>query len=699
MATITTTTVASPFDYPSQAYMTLQPNDGSLWVIVAASAANTYELWRSDDGGASWVLRASVVRANIVEYGSIQITQDGWLHWAYRTNESSQDRIYYRRCSAFTVGSTWQAEKLVASPANGGVAGSYHTGLDFALDRSGAIDTTYVCIAVGTQIGANQGVTLYALTAKPENVVTVNNALIAGTRQWLSPGTGRVGVSADKEHTGDGITRASSSPHVWVAWGRTSARMVKLSWSGGKWNGPASPVVLAAALTPAQDSVAARWDGGRFLVAVPDPAVTDTVLVLERNQANTSTVSRNTPSHPAGVIRNCGVNYNTSTGDLRVYAVGTSSAVLYYVDYVRATGLWTSWAQVTATAILGVNNWGTRPATAGPARYDVYTAHSGTPNTLVHTRQVVAYPPSTPTWNAASTPFASSGAASVSAALLLDWDFVDADPADTQSAWALSRQIGGGALAYFRASDSTWQATEQKNTGGTTSVSLAAGWGATSDAPHTYKVKVWDTADTASQYSAGLGVVPSQPAAPTITAPTPAQVLTSDSVTVTWTVTEQSAYRVILAFTSGGQLHDSGWRTGTATSYTPPVSLADGGAYTVTLQTQNNQKLASAQVTRSFTVDYVEPAVPTTAAAALPDLGVIRVTITNPAPSGGQPALSTQSLYRRRIGATDDGALVASGLAGGAVVDDWRAVSGVPYEYRAVAKGVNGTSAFGTWTP
>ncbi|WP_435233375.1 hypothetical protein [Micromonospora aurantiaca (nom. illeg.)] len=698
MATITTTTVGVPFDYPSQSYMALQPNDGSLWVLVPASTANTYELWRSDDGGASWVLRASVTRANIVEYSGIQITQDGWLHWCYRTNEGNQDRIYYRRCSAFTIGSTWQAEKLVASPSNGGVAGAYHTGLDFALERSGSADTTYVCIAVGTQVGANQGVTCYALTAKPENVVTINNGLIAGTRQWLSPGTGRVGVSADKEHIGDGITRSSSSPHVWVAWGRTSARMVKLSWSGGKWNGPTAPVVLVSSL-PAQDSLAARWDGARWLVAVPDPAVTDTVLVLERNQANTETKTRNTPPHPTGVIRNCGINYNTSTGDLRVYAVGTSTAVLYYVDYVRATGLWTSWAQVTSTAILAVNSWGVRPATAGPARYDVYTAHAGSPNTLAHTRQVVAYPPSTPVWNAASSPFASSGAASVSAALLLDWDFIDADPADTQSAWALSRQIGTGSLAYFRASDSTWQASEQKNTGSTTAVSLAAGWGSTSDQPHTYKVKVWDASDLASQYSAGLGVVPSQPASPTITAPTAAQVLTADTVTVTWTVAEQSAYRVTLAYTSGGQLHDSGWQTGTATSYTPPVSLADGGAYTVTVRTQNNQKLASAQVTRSFTVDYVEPPAPSTAAVALPALGAIRVTITNPAPSGGQPDLSSQSLYRRRVGESGDGALVASGLASGAVVDDWRASSGVPYEYRAVVRAVNGTSSFGTWTP
>lgn len=696
MGTITTTTQANPFDYPNQAYMTIDPRNGSdLWVMVQNTAGG-YELWKSFDGGTSWTLHGTALtRANVQEYGRIQITIDGWMHWIYRTNESSQDRIYYRRIATWQT--SWQAEKLVASPANGGVAGAYHTGIDYALDRQGATETTYVAIAAGTQSGANQGVTMYALTAKPDNIVTVNNGLVSGTRQWLSAGTGRMSVSADKEHNGDGLTRASNNPHVWVAWGRTSVRMVKLAWSSGKWVGPTSPVVVVATVT-AQDQMPARWDGSRFLIAVPDQDDTTRVRVYQRDQANTVTSSVQTPQHPTGVIRSWGVNYNSTTGDTRVYAVGTSTAVLYYVDYVRATGVWTSWAQVVATAVLNVSNWGTRPATNGPARYDVYVAHSTpTPNTLVSYRQAVAYPPNTPTWEATSTPYASGGAASVSAALFLDWLFSDADPADVQTSWALSRQIGAGALAYWRASDSTWQAAEVKNAGATSSVTLPSGWGLATDATHTYKAKVWDSADTASSYSAPLAVTPASPVAPTITAPANASTVTADSAALTWTVSEQSAYRVVVE-KAGVQVYDSGYVTSTATSVTPPVTLQDLTSYTYRLQTKNLKGLASSQVSTTFNVDYVEPATPTLVVTAMTSLGVIRVAITNPTPTGGQPALSTQELWRRVVGDTSDGVMVESGLASGATYDDWTPAASTAYQYRVSAKGTNGTSVWSAWT-
>jgi hypothetical protein len=108
--------------------------------------------------------------------------------------------------------------------------------------------------------------------------------------------------------------------------------------------------------------------------------------------------------------------------------------------------------------------------------------------------------------------------------------------------------------------------------------------------------------------------------------------------------------------------------------------------------------LASAQVSVTFTVDYVEPATPSLTATPMTALGVIRVAITNPAPTGGQPALVSQDIYRRIVGDTTDGTLIASGLASGATYDDWRVAAGVPYEYRSAARGVNGTTAFSAWT-
>jgi hypothetical protein len=90
---------------------------------------------------------------------------------------------------------------------------------------------------------------------------------------------------------------------------------------------------------------------------------------------------------------------------------------------------------------------------------------------------------------------------------------------------------------------------------------------------------------------------------------------------------------------------------------------------------------------------------PTLVVSAQAALGAIRSVITNPAPSGGAPALASQDLWRRVVGDTTDGVRVATALTSGATYDDWTVTSGVAYEFRAQAIGVNGTSKYSAWTP
>jgi len=478
---------------------------------------------------------------------------------------------------------------------------------------------------------------------------------------------------------------------------------VRLAYNNGAWQGPAQPVRINPVTLAAQDSIAGRWDGQRFLVATPDPSATDRVQVLERNRANSRTTSRQTPAHPAGTVRNCSLSYDPQTGNLRVYAVGTSSAVLHFVDYNRVAGTWTAWAQVTATAILGAaaNNYSVRRSTAGRARYDVLTAHAGSPNTIVSHHQVVAYPPNTPTWDTVAIGVDNGAAANVSGSLALDWVFSDPDPADTQSAWALSRQIGAGTIAYFRASDSTWQAAEVKNAGATSARTLTSGWGLSSDAPHSYKVKVWDSTDNGSSYSDAFVAVPSGKVNPVVTSPTSGQVITQDSVTVAWTAAEQSAYRVQLRVSSV-VVYDSGWRAGTATSFVPDLALGDNFSYTAIVQTRNLEGLVSDEVLVNFSVDYLEPPTASLTATPLPELGVIRVAITNPTPAGSQPAVASQDVYRRPVTSpflfrTDFESADLSGWgpphSGTAARTNVRSKSGT-WSYRLTADGTDPVAAY-----
>lgn len=643
MATVISTTFATPLVYPATSRIDRANPSGNLYVLGRASTADLFELWRSTNSGGSWSLTSMthLTRANVQEWGSL-IIYEPFGFTCYRTNEGGQDRIYYRR---FEPDRGWHAELLVAAVPTGGFIG----GLDMQV--VGTPYGIYVAIGVGVTVGGSIGMQLFGVYVDTYGAPVVFNDLIAGTRSFLTTGSGRVGVSLDIEHQGD--PHSAANPHLWCAFGRTNMYSLRCAWNGYGWNPPSSAVKLNPTTLSAQDQMTGRWDGARFVTVAPDPVNTSTVAVYERNASNSSTAIRQSQVHPTGVVRNCSFNYNEVTRDIRVYAIGTSTQVLYFCDYIRATNTWSAWSTVTATAILGATglNYSPRRGSRG-ARYDILTAHSGAPNTVVHIGQSLSYPPNAPLWDTASMGRTSGGAADVASTLLLDWTFSDPDPADTQNSYALSRQIGAGALAYWRASDSTWQVAEVQNATATTAVTLPSAWGVHTDAATQFRVKVWDSAVVASPYGDPFVVIPSQKVNPSFASPAPAAVITDDTITPTWTVSEQTAYRLTLTTNPGGLLtYDSGWVTAPVSTLSAliPVRLPDLSGWTIGLTTRNNEGLQSNTVTVSFTVDFLEPPAPMVTAVPSPGQGVIIATAVNAAVVGAQPVVVEQDVYRRPV--------------------------------------------------
>lgn len=891
MGTITTSTQTQPFSYPNQSYMDRSPWSGELWTVVRTSAG-AFQLYWSSNNGTTWNADISFTRANVQEWSGIFLDTDGYLHFAYRVYESGKDKIYYRRAAA-----VWDSEVLVAS-ANAASAGDVYQGIALIAHTAEQYSTYYVHLAVGTTSGANVGVTMFSVSVTYEYdwwygaywYYVVNNNLIQGTRQWFTVGSGRVGPALDFRHNSDGHT--AGVPDLWVAFGRSTISIVRIAYNSGRWTGPGSAVNLATPST-AQDCVGGRFDKLRFLVPVVN---TTRVDVYERDVSNTTTNVRSSPVHSTGVVRYVAIDYVAQTGDFRLYAVGTSTAVLYYVDYIRATNTWGAWTS-TGLTIVNVNNFGTRRGSWGNARYDTYTATGASPYTLATVSATLVFAPDTPVL---SNPI-NGAAMNVAATLLFTWSFSDTDPADTQSGYALSRQIGGGALAYWRASDSTWQVAEVNNATASHSVTLPIAWGLDADDAHTYKVRVWDSSALSSPYSDAVIVIPSTVAAPTITTPATVetaaindtftrtdpelvgdlpdtggsawvgsagrwktngtkaewvsggssfiritkagisgdtrasaaditismtgsgaqrdfycftkcdatfqnyvtamlrvdaagnntiflykvvggvqttldsklnvlptsgsynftltvridgplvrayvdgispttstsltgtltsgdvtaislgtlsgfsssgaatmgqfyvntivpQTVTASSITPSWTVSSQSAFRVRLYEAVGPvQVYDSGVVSSTITSHTIPFVLVDNTTYRIDLTTINGEGLASNAQSITFNVDFIEPATPTVVATASHALGLIRVYITNPAPGGGQPLLAGNDVFRRMIGATDLGTRILADQTDSSTVDDFTAASGIDYEYRVLAKGVNGTSKYSSW--
>ncbi len=642
MATIATTTNAAPFQFPGMTLLTRHPTANVYICLVKASTADNYALYKSTDSGSSWALLTTIVRANLVDVGQIFADKYGWLFWAYRTNESSTDKIYVRVINS-TDGTVY-GEVLVGSAGNGGVAGSYYSGLDIKTQYFASNATHYVVVAVGTNIGANQGVSMMGAQGAA-NALHNANLFSGSTSQWLHAGTaGRVGPSMDLQHNGNGY---DANPHLWVVYGRTHMKMVRIPWNGAQWVGSPGETMIYANVGNV-DQMRGRWDGNRFYMSAPDPVNTTQVMLFERNLANSTTYTHRSQAHTTGVVRNASFAYDPNNDNVRVWAVGTSTAVLYQCDYNYATDTWTVWASTGLTAILGTNadNYGAKSSSSGDAKWGLYTAASGAPNTLTYTPISLSYAPNTPTWVSPN----SSIAADVAVSLPLTWAFSDKDPGDTQGSYAVSKQVGAGALTYWRASDSTWQTSEVQNTSSTSAITIPSSWALATDANHTFKVKVWDSNNNASGYSAGLIIIPSTPVNPTITSPTAAQVLGTNQVTVVWTATEQQQFRVLLNVTSGAQVYDSGWfGDSVSRSYLIPYVMPTGGNYTITLYTTNNEGLSSAAVTRQFTTNFTPPPASTLVLTPSTSLGVIQVAITNPAPSGAQPTFGTQEVWRRSI--------------------------------------------------
>lgn len=624
MATVTTTSVTDPLIWPNNTLIDYSSFDGYWYVMVRASTANTFEVWRTNTG-ISWSLYVSLVRANVAEIGSIFISPMGFISWCYRTNESSEDRIYYRRLSLSNA--TWSAEVWLTATANGGVAGTVWGGLDVVTVDYGP-SNSYQAGMVAAAQNNNGGIWVLGFNTLPGGAPQKNDNVMAGPRQFLPAvtTTGHHSPSIDVEHAGNGKT--SGTPNLWVCYGRNGLFMNKLAWNGHGWINPAGKVDIVTGIT-ARDYAPGRWDGTRFVMVRFTGG--STVTMHERNKSNTLTTTRTTPAHTAGVVRQATIGYNSTNGNPRIFAVGTSNNDLYYIDYDRGAGTWSSWTLFSATDITGanVNNFSVRAGSFGTSKIDVLTAHTGVD--IVHTAMSLPFTPLTPTWEFTQVPYVDGSAADVNAALLLDWKFNDPDASDTQGSYAVRRQIGAGAFAYWRASDSTWQAAEVQNTSATTQLTLASGWGSNADANHSYAVKTWDASGLASPYSAALVLVPSVKVNPTIDIPVDLSTWPTDHVTITWTVAEQTAYRAVLCF-FGVPLEgtDTGKVVSTATTHSFARLMENNFQFSVRLWTWNNEGLQSTMDENSFLVQFVPPRTPTITVSPDPVRGYNTIKVTNP---------------------------------------------------------------------
>lgn len=219
-------------------------------------------------------------------------------------------------------------------------------------------------------------------------------------------------------------------------------------------------------------------------------------------------------------------------------------------------------------------------------------------------------------------------------------------------------------------------------------------------ADHFYAVKTWDAIDAGpSPWPTETRVIPTAKVNPTLTAPT-GTVGASD--TATWTVSEQSKYRVVVSDTSsttnmsaGSLEFDSGLVNDSVARSLPITFPTNSVTRYVRLQTANALGLLSDIQENTVTVAFTPPSVPTLVATGNTPTGAIGVVITNP---GLGAAEANNDLFRRLVGDTGNGIRVAAGVAVDGTFNDYTVASGKAYEYKVRAFGTNGTQIDGAWT-
>lgn len=655
---------------------------GRLWQLTGSGT--TYQMWYSDDSGASWTRNTSadITSANVGgsgSYASLFVDQDDHAHVVY--NNSSGDTVFYKRMASIGTGTSWSGATTVDT------AGSSTFLFPWVVAHREGTGWKAHVVYQRALSGPSYSVAHVPVT------ITSGGSITAGSVASIAA-VNAIPVGLDFHHTmSDPTAVQSSTPHLYAAWiSSSSVKFAKGTYSAGSWTWGTTRTIGASF---GSTTAAMIFDGARVLIPVQHQATTPTIKLYERDAADTTTTTR---TITASTITKPKVTYDPLQ-DVWIVGENAAGTAVVYQTYDRSADTWGGDTTIEAEAV--TNN----TVTVRRGGVFVLDAAWDGASSIRFERTSIASPPTAATWVNTD-----NVAADVGATLTLDWDFQDPLPGDTQGAYSMRRQIGAGTLYYWRASDSSWQTTEQKNTSSTTALTLATSWGSGGDANHKYAVKTWDAADTAGVYSAELTVIPSVPSNPTLTTPASAGTVTTATLTAAWTVTDQATYKVELLSAADVSLYDSGWVTSTSDrTKVVGYSLVNGVSYKCRLTTTNSEGLAAAAVTHSFTCAYTPPATPTVVVAANSTLGKITVTPTQPAPSGGQPAVTSIDIYVRcaagRTYASGERPVGGVGiriLAGSTAVStawiDWACASGVAYEYMVRGWAADGTFSDSAWT-
>lgn len=711
MTAIATTTSATPTEGFGARYLDRCQN-GVLWSVHLDGATTDLKLYYSTDNGATWNAGGAVqVGATVIDgkQASLFIDLDDFAHVVFKATSATggltANSIYYVRGTpnAGRTAWTWSAAVLIFSTANPNL--SYPDVVAFRDPTSG-----WQVAIVASYLSGTNNVTAYCRV--PISAAGAVGVLAKDGLATLSGGAGD-GIlggpytvardtypSIDFNHTGDGKTVAGGTPHLYIGWNASTGggvRFRKAVYAAGAWTFNAERTLDANRQVTGLGAPYTAWhvtffDGTRAVTAgqvYNNGTGQMELVVLARDAADTATtitslLSAATPT--ANAMDGGSASYD-SAGN--VYLFGADNTGANGTRQLNAR----KWTRATTTlgAIVTLETTApndpqlrARRGAGGSAVDVIYTDGTASPFTVTFLRAVVLNV--APNASTGLTP--ATGTVDRTAIQRLAWTFSDPDPGDTQSASEVQWRLGGGAWSSVpqTSPNAYWDAPAGTFPAGTIE----------------WQVRTTDALGLVGPWSASaFFTAASPPVAPVITAPVNGSTIASNAAVATWTTPAQSDYQV-------RTVADAAGAPNTGVVYTDSGIITDAAARTRSLAFAVNNRFEHVQVrvrtnglwstwaSVRVQISFTPPPVPTLVAAANGALGAIAVTITNPAPGGGEPALAYNDLYRRVAG-VGAGVRIGTGLPSG-VFTDRTPASGVAYEYLARAVATNGTTRDSAWT-
>jgi hypothetical protein len=597
---------------------------------------------------------------------SFFIDEDDHAHIVY----VQSNYLRYRRMANIGASTSWGAVKSVD--------GTYTKSADIVAFRDGS--SWIAAIAASTTSGSN------VFILKAVDTTITGPTTLAGSLGY---------ASIDFNHTGDGKTIAGGLPHLYVASvAGSSLRFRKYTYSGGTYT-VGTNRDLDSSWTK-RPNLSLAYDGTRSVVAYAKSAE---VYIAERDEGDTTTIIRTPPSLGGGNVENVGVTYGPN-GNIYLWASGSSARALKRTEFDRAAGTWSSWVTINGGGLFP-DAISLKRGYSGSRIEGVYIYGYGSPYQIQNSSISLNAAPFAPTWVSP----ADNSYQDRDSNLTLDWDFVDGDAGDSQSAYALSKSVDGAVLEYWNASTSAWVGAEVKNPTANTFTTLGSGW-ATVGESVLFAAKTWDASDAAGPYGSGLTVNAGTANVPVLDAPATSAVLGSSSADISWTVAAQAAYQVRVLSSADAELFSTGKITGAVTEVTLEYVFSDGQTgLKVELTTWNAFDIPGIDTNTGISVSYTPPATPVltvTANAA----GYMSVAIADPTPAGSQPTVDTHDVYvrvavgGRQVGERPvggDGIRISTGVATNGTYPDHGAATGTDFEYRTLARAGTATT-YSEWT-